>query len=78
LQVLESDYLSSSKKDRNHHDKENKSPVLSPGMTEKSNKLHLELQKLQSKIMGLEEKLNEQPMKSLTERSRKREEENEK
>jgi hypothetical protein len=47
-------------------------------MTEKSNKLHLELQKLQSKIMGLEEKLNEQPMKSLTERSRKREEENEK
>lgn len=37
-------------------------------MTEKSNKLHLELQKLQSKIMGLEEKLNDQPLKSITDR----------
>jgi len=39
-------------------------------MTEKSNRLHLELQKLQSKIMGLEEKLNEPSLRGLTDRKK--------
>jgi len=34
-------------------------------MTEKSNKLHLELQKLRSKIHGLENKLNDDPYKRI-------------
>lgn len=71
LKDLQVDYSSSKKKLGSYdHGKENKSPILSPGMTEKSNRLHLELQKLQSKIMGLEEKLNEPSLRGLTDRKK--------